>query len=129
MIAWRAPQLLATASAMHDKGPHSPMIIDAALLDRFTQIVGERHALRASADIAPYQEEPRGLFGGMTPLVLRPGSVDEVSRILALASETGTPIVPQGGNTGLVGGQMPDGEGREIVLSGLDAGNTRFTGP
>lgn len=93
------------------------MTIATDLLDRFARIVGDRHALRQPADIAPYQEEPRGLFGGVTPLVLRPGSVDEVSRILALASETGTPIVPQGGNTGLVGGQMPDGQGGEIVLS------------
>ncbi len=44
-------------------------------------------------------------------------SVDEVSRILRLASETGTPIVPQGGNTGLVGGQVPDGSGTMLVLS------------
>ncbi|EKF19905.1 FAD-binding oxidoreductase [Nitratireductor pacificus] len=93
------------------------MTIDPALLDRFAAIVGAAHALRQADDIAPYQEEPRGLFGGVTPLVLRPGSVDEVSRIMALASETGTPIVPQGGNTGLVGGQMPDENGEEIVLS------------
>ena len=49
--------------------------------------------------------------------MLRPGSVDEVSRILKLATETRTPVVPQGGNTGLVGAQMPDRSGREIVLS------------
>jgi FAD/FMN-containing dehydrogenase len=91
--------------------------IDAALLDRFAAIVGEAHALRSDADIAPYISERRGLYPGRTPLVLRPGSVDEVSRILRLATETGTPIVPQGGNTGLVGGQMPDRSGREIVLS------------
>ena len=50
-----------------------------------------------------------------TPLVLRPGSVAEVSAILKLANETATPIVPQGGNTGLVGGQIP--HHNEIVLS------------
>src|SRR5690606_14009070 len=61
--------------------------------------------------------ERRGLWGGKTPLVLRPGTVDEVSAILKLATETGTPIVPQGGNTGLVGAQMPDRTGTEVVLS------------
>jgi FAD/FMN-containing dehydrogenase len=91
--------------------------IDAALLDRFAEIVGETHVLRSEADIASYVTERRGLYPGRTPLVLRPGSVEEVSRILRLATETKTPIVPQGGNTGLVGGQMPDGSGREIVLS------------
>jgi FAD/FMN-containing dehydrogenase len=90
---------------------------DAALLDRFAAIVGEAHALRSEADVAPYVTERRGLYPGITPLVLRPGSVEEVSRIMRLATETRTPVVPQGGNTGLVGGQMPDRSGREIVLS------------
>jgi len=94
-----------------------PAIFDAALLDRFAAIVGERHALREAVDIAPYLVEPRGRFPGVSPLVLRPGSVDEVSRIMKLATETRTPIVPQGGNTGLVGGQMPDRSGRQVVLS------------
>ena len=48
-------------------------------------------------------------------MVLRPGSVAEVSAILKLANETGTPIVPQGGNTGLVGGQTP--HNGEVLLS------------
>ncbi len=48
---------------------------------------------------------------------MRPGSAAEISAILKLANETGTPIVPQGGNTGLVGGQIPDESGHEIVLS------------
>jgi FAD/FMN-containing dehydrogenase len=91
--------------------------IDPALLDRFTEIVGETHALRAEADIAPYVRELRGLWAGRTPLVLRPGSVEEVSRILALATETRTRVVPQGGNTGLVGGQVPHASGNEIVVS------------
>ena len=91
--------------------------IDPALLDRFAEIVGEAHALRAEADISPYVHEPRGLYPGRSPLVLRPGSVEEVSRILKLATETHTPVVPQGGNTGLVGGQVPHASGNEIVVS------------
>lgn len=91
--------------------------MDQALIDRFVAIVGDQYALRTPAEIKPFTIEPRGLWSGKTPLVLRPGSVAEVSAILKLASETGTPIVPQGGNTGLVGGQMPDGEGREVIVS------------
>ncbi|GAB1406255.1 FAD-binding oxidoreductase [Thermomonas brevis] len=90
---------------------------DPELLQRFAGIVGARHALRDAADIAPYLREPRGLHHGRAALVLRPGSVDEVSRILALASATATPVVPQGGNTGLVGGQVPDASGRAVLLS------------
>ncbi|WP_442578709.1 FAD-binding oxidoreductase [Mesorhizobium sp. ASY16-5R] len=89
----------------------------AAVLDRFVAIVGEHHALRAETDIKPFVAERRGLYPGLSRLVLRPGSVDEVSRILKLATETKTAIVPQGGNTGLVGGGVPDGSGRQIVLS------------
>ena len=91
--------------------------LDPALAARFVAIVGESHALRDPADIAGYLIEPRGLWHGATSLVLKPGSVGEVARIMRLASETGTPIVPQSGNTGLVGGQMPDASGREVIVS------------
>ena len=64
---------------------------------------------------APYLVEMRDLYHGHTPVVLRPGSVAEVSAILKLANETKTAIVPQGGNTGLVGGQTP--HHGEVVLS------------
>ena len=91
--------------------------IDPGLIDRFAAIVGDKYALRDQQDIAPYLTERRGLWHGRTALVLRPGSVDEVSRIMQLATETGTPVVPQSGNTGLVGAQVPDTSGRQIVLS------------
>ncbi|MCC6981658.1 MAG: FAD-binding oxidoreductase [Bauldia sp.] len=87
------------------------------LIDRFAAIVGRDHALTDQAAIAPYLVEWRGLFHGATPLVLCPGSTAEVSAILRLANDTRTAIVPQGGNTGLVGGQIPDASGAEIVLS------------
>ena len=89
--------------------------VPSELIARFAAIVGERHAITDPSDIAPYVAEERGLYHGRSPLVLRPGSTAEVSAILKLASETGTPIVPQGGNTGLVGGQTP--HAGEIVLS------------
>ena len=76
-----------------------------------------RIAYQNAASIAPYLIEPRAKFVGRTPLVLRPGSVAEVSAILKLANDTSTPIVPQGGNTGVVGGQIPDASGREILVS------------
>jgi len=91
--------------------------LDPDLIDRFAAIVGARYALTDPAAIAPYLEEKRGLWHGRTALVLRPGSVEEVSRVMRLASETGTPVVPQSGNTGLVGAQVPDASGRAIVLS------------
>src|SRR4051794_33866070 len=77
------------------------------LLARFAAIVGERYAITDPADMALYLTEERQLYHGRSPLVLRPGSIAEVAAILKLANETKTPIVPQGGNTGLVGGQTP----------------------
>ncbi len=87
------------------------------LVQRFITIVGADHALTEASDIAPYLTENRDLYHGLSSLVLRPKTVDEVSAVLKLASETGTPIVPQGGNTGLVGGQTSDRSGKAVILS------------
>jgi D-lactate dehydrogenase (cytochrome) len=92
-----------------------PTALDPALLARFTAIVGEKYAITDPQLKAPYLVEMRNMFQGHTPVVLRPSCVAEVSAILKLANETATPIVPQGGNTGLVGGQIP--LHNEIVLS------------
>ena len=92
-----------------------PQHIDPALIARFAAIVGDRNAITAPSDIAPYLTEERGLYHGASPLVLRPGTVEEVAAILRLANESRTALVPQGGNTGLVGGQTP--LAGEIVLS------------
>jgi FAD/FMN-containing dehydrogenase len=87
------------------------------LVERFAAIVGPANALTRAEDQAPYLREWRDKYTGKTPVVLRPGSTEEVARILALANETGVGVVPQGGNTGLVGGQIPSQAGNEIVLS------------
>jgi FAD/FMN-containing dehydrogenase len=85
------------------------------LIGRFRAIVGDKYALTEAADIVPYVTEERNLFHGRSPLVLRPGSTAEVSAICKLASEHRIALVPQGGNTGLVGGQTP--HNGEVVVS------------
>jgi FAD/FMN-containing dehydrogenase len=92
-----------------------PTAADPALLARFAAIVGEKYAITNPQMQAPYLLEMRDLYRGRTPMVLRPASVAEVAQIVALANATATAIVPQGGNTGLVGGQVP--LNNEIVLS------------
>ncbi len=85
------------------------------LLPRFAAIVGDKYAVTDAAALAPHLVEGRGLYHGHSSLMWRPGSVDAKAAILKLANETKTPVVPQGGNTGLVGGQIPfDGE---LILS------------
>lgn len=91
--------------------------MNADLLSRFIAIVGDNNALVSDDDVAPHLTEWRGRWTGRTAAVLKPGSTEEVAAILGLASETKTPVVPQGGNTGLVGGQIPDDSGRALILS------------
>jgi D-lactate dehydrogenase (cytochrome) len=85
------------------------------LIARFRAIVGDKYAVTEAADIAPFISEERGLFHGRSPLVLRPGSTAEVSAVCRLASAHKIALVPQGGNTGLVGGQTP--HNGEVVVS------------
>ncbi|KKX28340.1 FAD-binding oxidoreductase [Rhizobium sp. LC145] len=87
------------------------------VLEHFAAIVGANHVLRDPQDLAPHLVENRGLYHGTSPMLLKPGSTEEVSAILKLASETGTPIVPQTGNTGLVGGQTPRSTGGDLIIS------------
>jgi D-lactate dehydrogenase (cytochrome) len=85
------------------------------LIEKFRAIVGTKYAVTDAADIAPYVTEERDLFKGRSPLVLRPGSTAEVAAICKLANEHRIALVPQGGNTGLVGGQTP--HNGEVVVS------------
>jgi len=89
----------------------------AETLSRLAGIVGEKYAIRSPAEMDGYMHEWRDLWHGKSPMVLRPASTDQVSRILAIANQTRTAIVPQSGNTGLVGGQIPHESGHEVVLS------------
>jgi FAD/FMN-containing dehydrogenase len=85
------------------------------LIARFRAIVGDKYAVTDKADIAPYLTEERDLFHGKSPLVLRPGTTAEVADICKFASAHKIALVPQGGNTGLVGGQTP--HNGEVVVS------------
>src|SRR6478735_2202707 len=89
--------------------------LDPELLNRFAAIVGPKYAVTDKSAQEPYLVEMRDLYHGRTPVVLRPGTPEEVAAVLKLANETRTAIVPQGGNTGLVGGQTP--HHGEVVLS------------
>ncbi len=89
----------------------------AEIATHMAAIVGAKYVLTAPADMEAYLSEPRELWHGAAACVVRPGSTQEVAAILAFADKSGLKVVPQGGNTGLVGGQTPDVSGREILLS------------
>ena len=90
---------------------------DPEILARLKAVTGEKGFIADERDMAPHLEERRELFHGRAAAVLKPASTEEVSAILQIAHEAGISVVPQGGNTGLVGGQIPDESGEAIILS------------
>jgi FAD/FMN-containing dehydrogenase len=96
--------------------PDLPPMPSQDTLDALVRIVGEPHAIRDADSMTPYLVEWRDRYHGKAALVLKPGTTEEVSAILKRANETRTAIVPQGGNTGLVGGQIPFETGHEVVV-------------
>lgn len=73
---------------------------------------------QAIRDVTPaYLEEPRGRWQGRALAIVAPASVDEVSAVLGLCSQTGTPVIPYGGGTGLVGGQLAEEGTAPVILT------------
>lgn len=91
--------------------------IDDALLAQFGDLVGAGNTLGVQDDLTHYTHENRGYVIGATPMVLKPKTTQEVSRILKLANDTHTSIVPQGGHTGHMGGGVPLAGTNTIVVS------------
>ena len=88
-----------------------------AFLAALQSIVGPRHVLTDPTLFAGALIEPRGLYKGKALALVRRGVTKEVARVAAICNEARVGVVPQGGNTGLVGGQTPDLSGDEIILS------------
>ena len=84
--------------------------VDPDVIDRLKTLLGPAGWSDDPGRLAPKLVEWRERWSGTTPLLLLPRSTAEVAAIVAICAEAGAPITPQGGNTGLVGGQIPDGE-------------------
>ena len=80
-------------------------------------VVGDAWVLDAPADMAPFLTDWRGRFTGSALAVLRPASVDQVAALARACAQWRVALVPQGGNTGLVLGSVPDASGTAVVLS------------
>ncbi len=94
-----------------------PLLPSSATLAELKAAVGLDGWLESAADVAPYLTDFRRLYQGATPLVLRPGSVDAVAKILAICNRDEVAVVPHGGNTSYCGGATPDESGSQIVVS------------
>src|SRR4029077_778126 len=93
------------------------VIPNSDLIESLRARLGESGVLTDPADTAPYCEDWRRLYHGRTPAVLRPATVEEVTAAVRLCGERGVAIVPQGGNTSMVGGAAVSEDGSQIVLS------------
>ncbi len=90
--------------------------VPASVLDRLSDIVGPDGAV-TGADCEPYLIDERGRYRGASAMVLRPATVQQVATVVELCAHERIGIVPQGGNTGLVGGSVPDASGDQVVVS------------
>ncbi|MGD9967110.1 MAG: FAD-binding oxidoreductase [Hyphomonadaceae bacterium] len=80
------------------------------LLEAIAARLGPKAVVADGADLAAHLNEWRGRYSGATPFAVFPTTTDEVSEVVRLCAQAGAKITTQGGNTGLVGGQIPDGE-------------------
>jgi FAD/FMN-containing dehydrogenase len=91
--------------------------IPQQVLDAVQQIVGKSGVISDPADMARHLTEPRGLYRGRSPMVVRPDRVGQVAAVLQICHNAGVAVVPQGGNTALCGAAIPSEAGDEILLS------------
>jgi len=87
------------------------------LIKRLTKIVGQAGMILDDREMAPFLSDWHGRYHGKALAVVMPDTTEQVSAILALASAELIKIVPQGGNTGFMGGATPDAGGDSILLS------------
>jgi FAD/FMN-containing dehydrogenase len=106
---------------MHTEVGHAEAASEGGLpegfLERVEALAGPRGWSTDPELVSGHLVERWGTAAGRSPLLLRPASTAEVASLLALCHQSGVPVVPQGGNTGLVGAGVPDGSGRMVVLS------------
>ena len=90
------------------------LAVPADVISRLKAVLGDGGWSQDPERLAPKLVEWRDRWSGTTPLLALPRTTAEVAAVVGVCAESGTAITPQGGNTGLVGGQIPDGE---ILLS------------
>ena len=86
-------------------------------IPQISSVVGAEHVLIEPELIIPYVTDWTGRYSGDALAVVRPGNVDEVAKVIRICAASGVSVVPQGGNTGLVGGSIPNQESNSVVLS------------
>jgi len=93
-----------------------PTAAQLDLLNTLTQAIGAAHVL-TEGDLTAYEQDWRKRTRGKALAVVRPGNTHEVAAVVKACAQAGVSIVPQGGNTGLVVGGIPDDSGTQVLLS------------
>ena len=109
--------------------------LPATLVQALHEVLGDAGLISDAERMHSYLSDWRNAYRGQAALVLRPASTEEVAAVVRLCFEAGVALVPQGGNTGLCGGSIPDDSGRQVVLSltrmarirAVDIGNQTIT--
>ena len=86
-------------------------------IDRFVALLGPKGVTTDADDLAPWLSDWRGRYHGAAAAMLSPASTQQVAATVRLAAELGVPLVPQGGNTSMVGGATPPADGSALILS------------
>jgi len=86
-------------------------------IDELRELLGADAVLGRAADMAPFLTDWRGRYTGRALAVVQPRTTGQVAQAVAWCARHGVPVVPQGGNTGLVGGATPDTSARAVLLS------------
>ena len=86
------------------------------LIDRIRQIVGDRGLVTDGDALEPHLVDWRRYYHGAVPFMVRPATVEETASVVRACADAGVAMVPQGGNTGLVGGSIPDDSGRQVLI-------------
>jgi FAD/FMN-containing dehydrogenase len=92
-------------------------MIGKDIIARFAALLGPKGVITDPDDIAPWSSDWRGRYHGTAAAILSPASTPEVAATLALAADLGVALVPQGGNTSMVGGATPPADGSALILS------------
>src|SRR4051812_26425899 len=111
----RASRVAATAGGSHASQGEGCILTVVNLMLELARAVGDEHVLVEPELRAPYERDYTGRYGGQAQAVVRPANGAEVAEVMRICAEYGAPVVPQGGNTGLVGGGVP--RGGEVLLS------------
>src|SRR3546814_4283189 len=96
---------------------HRTFMITDECLEPFRAILGQRGIIEDADDIDPWVHDWRGRYHGQARAILSPVSTEEVAAVVAMAAEKNVPLVPQGGNTSMVGGATPPADGSALILS------------